>query len=103
MILNEIAKMAGQSLPSFRCSKCQQLAEIMWQGLEFESITRQGPKWADGTLYLCRECAVDVCLGLLRDVAELEQQLGHHDPMRELDRLNEVFKKIGQKKQARVR
>jgi len=74
MLLKLLSEMMGQPLPKFSCSRCQHpKAEILWQGLDVEIKSGMKLKRAEGDLYLCRSCAVDLCLGLLRDVSEIEK------------------------------
>ena len=91
MIIQNIAGMVGQATPKFKCSKCQDAsAEMMWLGLALEVNPRQ--RWPEGNLYFCKGCAVDVCLGLLHDVAEIEKRHGNATPIEAWQKFSSAFK-----------
>ena len=100
MILTKISEMAGMPSQKFKCSMCRNAAaDLMWMDLGVEAKSGRGeyaerPKLMRGELYLCKGCAVDLCLGLLRDVAEIEEGNGNKRPFEALEELDQVFSRV---------
>jgi hypothetical protein len=97
MRLKKIEEMVGQKGQSFRCTSCEDaLALVMWMGIGVEADNTKGgysgkPKLVKGEIYLCKACAVDICLGLLRDVMEIEEGNGQKAPFQVLEELSQLF------------